>query len=86
MKNFLFTLILSLSSFTFAQSQFQQFIDHVNSLGDPVAKQVSVDSFMTYARTQGIPFIEDSTANFIYQGTPSSVTVPGDFNGWSTTV
>ena len=39
---------------------------------------------MTYARTQGIPFIEDSTANFIYLGTPNSVSVPGDFNGWST--
>jgi enterochelin esterase family protein len=38
---------------------------------------------MTYARTQGIPFIEDSTANFIYLGNPNSVTVPGDFNGWS---
>ncbi len=40
---------------------------------------------MTYARTQGIPFIEDSTANFIYLGNPNSVSVPGDFNGWSTT-
>jgi enterochelin esterase family protein len=71
------------TSFVFAQSQFQQFIDHVNSLGDPVAKQAAVDSFMTYARTQGIPFIEDSTANFIYLGNPNSVTVPGDFNGWN---
>lgn len=84
MKKLLLILFIFSTSFIFAQSQFQQFIDHVNSLGDPVVKQATVDSFMTYARTQGIPFIEDSTANFIYLGTPSSISVPGDFNGWST--
>ncbi len=85
MKNYIITLVFLISSLINAQSQFQQFIDHVNSLGDPVAKQAAVDSFMTYARTQGIPFIEDSSAHFIYLGTPNSVTVAGDFNGWSTT-
>lgn len=83
MKKFLITFYFILSALTYSQSQFQQFIDYVNSLGDPSLKQAAVDSFMTYARTQGIPFIEDSTANFIYQGNPSSVSVPGDFNGWS---
>jgi enterochelin esterase-like enzyme len=86
MKKFLFALILILSSLAFSQSQFQQFINHVNSLGDPAAKQVAVDSFMTYARTVGIPFIEDSTANFIYLGNPNSVSVPGDFNSWNMNV
>lgn len=86
MRKFTFILILiSIATLINAQSQFQQFINHVNSLGDPVAKQAAVDSFMTYARTVGIPFLEDSTANFIYLGTPNSVSVPGDFNGWSTT-
>jgi len=85
MKIFLFSFYFFLSSLSNAQTQFQQFIDHVNSLSDPAAKQAAVDSFMTYARTVGIPFIEDSTANFIYLGNPNSVTVPGDFNGWSTT-
>jgi enterochelin esterase family protein len=84
MKIFLITFCFILSTLTYSQSQFQQFIDRVNSLGDPVAKQSAVDSFMTYARTVGIPFIEDSTANFIYLGNPNSVSVPGDFNGWST--
>ncbi|MCE7856883.1 MAG: hypothetical protein DYG97_10115 [Ignavibacteria bacterium CHB3] len=79
MKKFLITFYFILSALTYSQSQFQQFIDYVNSLGDPSLKQAAVDSFMTYARTQGIPFIEDSTANFIYQGNPSSVSVPGDF-------
>jgi len=86
MKKFFFTLIFFLSSLTFSQSQFQQFINHVNSLGDPAAKQAAVDSFMTYARTVGIPFIEDSTANFIYLGNPNSVSVPGDFNSWNMNV
>ena len=83
MKRLYLLIVLLISTLVPAQSQFQQFINYVNSLGDPAAKQAAVDSFMTYARTQGIPFIEDSTANFIYLGNPSSVTVPGDFNGWS---
>ena len=80
---FYFLPFFFFSSLIFPQSQFQQFINYVNSLGDPAEKQAAVDSFMTYARTVGIPFIEDSTANFIYLGNPSSVSVPGDFNGWS---
>ncbi|HSW53529.1 MAG TPA: hypothetical protein VLH59_00445, partial [Ignavibacteriaceae bacterium] len=86
MKILLFTFFFILSSLTFSQSQFQQFINYVNSLGDQTAKQTAVDSFMTYARTIGIPFIEDSTANFIYLGNPNSVSVPGDFNGWNMNV
>lgn len=67
----------------FSQSQFQQFLSHVNSLTDPTQKNAAVDSFMNYARTIGIPFIEDSTANFLYIGNTSSVTAAGDFNGWN---
>ena len=85
MKKIIFAVVFLFTSLLSAQSQFQEFITHVNSLGDPLAKQAAVDSFMTYARTIGIPFIEDSTANFIYLGNPSTVTVAGDFNGWSTT-
>jgi enterochelin esterase family protein len=84
MKKIILIYLIVLTTSIHSQSQFQQFIDHVNSLGDPLAKQAAVDSFMTYARTVGIPFIEDSTANFIYLGTPNSVSIPGDFNGWST--
>src|SRR3970040_314468 len=85
MKLYILSFIFFITTFSNAQSQFQQFIDYVNSLSDPIEKQAAVDSFMTYARTVGIPFIEDSTANFIYLGNPNSVSVPGDFNGWSTT-
>ncbi|MCW8811169.1 MAG: hypothetical protein OQK64_09455, partial [Ignavibacteriaceae bacterium] len=76
MRQLYLSLIFLFSTLLPAQSQFQQFINYVNSLGDPTEKQAVVDSFMTYARTVGIPFIEDSTANFIYLGNPNSVTVP----------
>ncbi len=82
MKKLYILFIILMPSLISAQSQFQNFLNHVNSLGDPAAKQAAVDSFMTYARTVGIPFIEDSTANFIYLGNVSSVSVPGDFNDW----
>ncbi len=82
----IFCLILFLSvPIIYSQSQFQQFINHVNSLSTVQQKTAAVDSFMIYARTFGIPFIEDSTANFIYLGNYSSVTAAGDFNGWSST-
>jgi enterochelin esterase family protein len=42
-----------------------------------------IDSFMIVARAQGIPYIEDTIANFIYRGNGSNVYLSGDFNGWS---
>ena len=83
MKRLLLLLVLSVTSLSYSQSQFQQFISYVNSLSDSLDKMAAVDSFLNVARQQGIPFIEDSTANFIYVGTPNSVTVPGDYNGWN---
>jgi len=85
MKKIFCLLILFSVPIIYSQSQFQQFINHVNSLSDPAQKVAAVDSFMIYARTVGIPFIEDSTANFIYLGNYSNVTAAGDFNGWSST-
>ena len=83
MKKLILVVSLAISGTCLAQSQFQQFVNYVNSLGDSSAKANTIDSFMNVARQQGIPFIEDSIANFIYQGTPNSVAVPGDFNSWS---
>ncbi|HSL90576.1 MAG TPA: alpha/beta hydrolase-fold protein [Ignavibacteriaceae bacterium] len=85
MKRIILAFIFSLTSSIPAQSQFQQFINYVNSLSDSSDKAAAVDSFMNYAGTQGIPFIEDSTANFIYRGNINTATVAGDFNGWSAT-
>ncbi|HRN25426.1 MAG: T9SS type A sorting domain-containing protein [Ignavibacteriaceae bacterium] len=83
MKKLLFALVLLLTPIIYSQSLFQQFVNHVNSLSDPAQKTAAVDSFMIYARTVGIPFIEDSTVNFIYRGNVTSVAAAGDFNGWS---
>ncbi len=42
-----------------------------------------VDSFMNAVRA--FPFVEqDTLAHFIYRGNATSVTVPGDANGWNT--
>jgi enterochelin esterase family protein len=85
MKNmkYLYIILILIAPVLSAQSQFQQFINYVNSLPDPSAKTAAVDSFMVYARTVGIPFIEDSTANFIYRGSAASSSIAGDFNDWS---
>ncbi len=83
MKKLFYFLLLLFSTVIYSQSQFIQFINHVNSLTDPAQKTAAVDSFIIYARTVGIPFIEDSTSNFICLGNYNSVTVAGDFNNWS---
>jgi enterochelin esterase family protein len=64
----------------FSQSQFELFIQHVNSLPDSGSKAVAVDSFITYARTKGIPFIENNTANYFLRGSFNTVEITGDFN------
>jgi enterochelin esterase-like enzyme len=79
-------LVLVLTCNLFAQSEFNSFIAYVNSLGDSQLKTAAVDSFMTYARSKGIPFIEGNTANFIYRGTKNTVQIAGDFTSWSPSV
>jgi len=65
-----------------AQSEFQQFISHLYGLETIEEKNAAIDSFMTYARSVGIPFVEENKANFIYNGAANSVAIAGDFNGW----
>ena len=83
MKLYLTLIFLLLNLSLYPQNQFQQFIAYVNSLPDPTLKQAAVDSFIVYARTQGIPFITGDSANFIYRGNVSSISLAGDFNGWT---
>jgi enterochelin esterase family protein len=85
MKKVFFLLIMLIAvDFISPQNQFQQFINNVNSITDPGLKASAVDSFMIYARNQGIPFITGDSSNFIYRGSVSSISVAGDFNFWST--
>ena len=67
----------------FAQSNFQNFISSLYSAPNDSIKMKMIDSFMVVARAQGIPYIEDTIANFIYRGSGSNIYLSGDFNGWS---
>lgn len=75
----------SLSLQIFAQSNFQNFLNSVNSAVTQEQKNAVIDSFITYARTKGIPYIENNVANFIYRGNATSVNIASDFNSWSPT-
>lgn len=78
----IFFSILTISPL-FSQSQFELFIQHVNSLSDSGSKAAAVDSFITYARTKGIPFIENNTVNYFLRGPFNTVEITGDFNEFS---
>jgi enterochelin esterase-like enzyme len=82
MKRIFFLLIFLMNSI-FAQSNFQNFISSLYSAPNDSIKMKMIDSFMVVARAQGIPYIEDTIANFIYRGNGSNVYLSGDFNGWS---
>ena len=82
-KYFSLLIFLFLSGTFYSQNNFQDFINRVNSVGNPTEKATIIDSFITFAKTKGIPFIEGDTANFIYRGNVSTVDVAGDFNGWN---
>jgi enterochelin esterase-like enzyme len=80
-KALLFLLFISAGQML-AQSQFQEFIQHLYQLPTVEEKETAIDSFMIDARNKGIPFIENEKANFIYYGDANSVAIAGDFNGW----
>lgn len=85
-KNIIFLLLILFlfPALLHPQTEFQSFILRVNSLSSSPQAQASViDSFINYARTKGIPFIETNKANFFYRGNASSVSVAGDFNNWN---
>jgi enterochelin esterase-like enzyme len=79
-------LLLLYSSVLFAQGEFKTFISYVNTIQDSLQKTAAVDSFMNLASSEGIPFIKDSTANFIYRGLSSQMQIAGDFTSWSPSV
>ncbi len=86
-KNIIIFLLLVVANITlFSQTQFQQFINRVNSVNDVNLKTTIVDSFMVVARSSGIPFIEGNTANFIYRGSANTVSIAGDMTGWDANI
>jgi len=82
MKKLIFNFLLSIS-FVFGQSNFQSFIQSLNTAPNDSIRMKMIDSFMVIAKAQGIPYIEDTIANFIYRGNGTNVYLAGDFNGWS---
>ena len=78
---FLVALVAIPLQSSFAQT-FQDFLGRVAAAPDS-ARTVLVDSFMNAVGS--LPLIEsDTVAHFIYRGSVSSVTVPGDANEWNT--
>jgi enterochelin esterase-like enzyme len=78
-----YLLFVFLCTSLFAQNEFSTFLSYVNSISDSQQKIAAVDSFMNYARTKGIPFIEDSTASFLYRGSKNNLQIAGDFTSWN---
>ena len=77
---FLVALVAIPLQSSFAQT-FQDFLGRVAAAPDS-ARTVLVDSFMNAVGS--LPLIEsDTVAHFIYRGSVSSVTVPGDANAWN---
>ena len=67
MKKLVITSILLLiSTMFYAQRSFEEFLDSVNNITIEADRITFVEEFLAYAETQGIPYIEEDTANFIY--------------------
>ncbi|MDE3057212.1 MAG: hypothetical protein KGJ59_04575 [Bacteroidota bacterium] len=65
---------------------FSDFLARTNATPRDSVRQAIVDSFMTSQTPKGFPVKQDSIVYFVYRGTVStSVSVAGDFNGWSGT-
>lgn len=74
--------LLFILLFTFAfnihSQSFLDFISELETTPDSL-RQAKVDSFMQ--ATESFPLIEDELAHFIYAGSGSNLSVPGDFSG-----
>ena len=73
-------LISCAATLASAQSM-TSFVNEVNALSDPAAKETKVDSLM--AAISAFPWADGDTAHFIYRGSASDVQIAGDFNGWT---
>jgi enterochelin esterase-like enzyme len=67
-----------------AQAQtLNQFLDYLDGLSGPSARDAAVDSF--WAQLPSVPWTTGDTAHFLYRGAASSLALAGDFNGWNPT-
>jgi len=82
MKIFFLSLFIY-TTVSYSQTNFQQFVNAVNSAANDSVKNKLVDSFIVHARTVGIPYIEGNTANFLLRASATNVYLSGDMNGWA---
>ncbi|HEX9970799.1 MAG TPA: alpha/beta hydrolase-fold protein, partial [bacterium] len=78
----IFAVLILILLFSKLESQtFSDFLTRIYATPES-GRTALVDSFMN--AVAAFPFIEqDTLAHFIYRGNASSVTVPGDANGWN---
>lgn len=86
MKKFIPLLVIIISISVYPQGHFESFLKRITSVSGSDSRQAIADSFVTFARTKGIPFIENDTAVFLYRGTPNSAAIAGDFTDWNPTI
>ena len=81
-KLFLLIILFFVSIRVLPQTHFNNFVQRVNSSADTNFKSAEVDSFMNYAKSSGVPFIENDTVCFLYRGNAAQVNLAGDFTNW----
>jgi len=68
MRFVIFVLLILINVNLSAQTEYQKFLNRLNIFNSEDQKAEIVDSFMNFARSKGIPFIEGDTATFLYRG------------------
>lgn len=79
MKKFIYTLIFFLLAITAYSQSYNTFNSTLRLLFQPSTQQTTFDQL---ANDHKIPFIEEDSVAFLYQGAATSVQWMGDFNGW----
>jgi len=75
-------LIIIIQWIALSQTQFADFIRHVENINDPFAKTEEVEKFLQKVQYKGFPLIEDNKVTFLYRGNTENVELAGDFNSW----
>ena len=54
------------------------------SIADPTERNTALNSLWATLQAAGqVPYAQDNKVAFLYRGSSSSVSWPGDFNGWN---
>lgn len=65
-------------------AEFRGEIDRIAGVADPMARTAQLDALWSQLRAAGqVPYAQGNRAAFLYRGAASSVSFPGDVNGWN---